>query len=83
MCISAPLPSCPPPPRAGSWLTLSPLSHTVLRPAVTVMSTKRAPGGGRTANNRSSTGMNFYTDDSPGLKISPVRPPIHQLPNAA
>ena len=30
-------------------------------------------GGGRTASNRSQAGMNFYTDDSPGLKITPVR----------
>lgn len=29
-------------------------------------------GGGRSTAARSNQNMNFYTDDSPGLKISPV-----------
>ena len=29
-------------------------------------------GGGRSTASRSNQNTNFYTDDSPGLKISPV-----------
>ena len=67
----------PPLPGITNPLPRPPMLNDMLprsQPLMTSSDSLRAPGGGRAASNRSSTGMNFYTVDSPGLKISPVRP---------